>query len=342
MSDIDEVTLYAIGGCTAHAISCLSHIDCKNIQVLYPNPRVHNIGDYEVENIGNINTVCASENHIVFLTNQGKVLACGSNTYGQLGRGVCGHSTFEGRPVPLNLPFLVKYVACGLHHTAFVTTSGKLYTCGNAEYGRLGLGELRKCDNISKRIVKPTMVQFDSNNHDGSPSSTFPQVVYISCGSLHSAAIVILNGIVKKRYLYTFGAGNDGRLGHGNCVDQYFPTYVVPPWEHSETHSSGAKRMHSDSKWEENLSVQKNWSMKMVACGDKHTICITSSGAAYSFGFGGDGRLGLGNEKTQYKPRRIISCDALNVTRRNSKKRSTVTLNIHEKSIHEEKIKTKN
>ena len=144
---------------------------------------------------------------------------------------------------------------------------------------------------------------------------------------------------MKKRYLYTFGAGNDGRLGHGNCVDQYFPTYVVPPWEHSETHSSGAKRMHSDSKWEENLSVQKNWSMKMVACGDKHTICITSSGAAYSFGFGGDGRLGLGNEKTQYKPRRIISCDALNVTRRNSKKRSTVTLNIHEKSIHEEKIK---
>ena len=81
MNDIDEVTLYVIGCCTVEAVSRLRQVDCTNIQVLSPGPKVQNTGDNKVEDIGYINTVSASDNHVVFLSNQGKVFACGSNTY---------------------------------------------------------------------------------------------------------------------------------------------------------------------------------------------------------------------------------------------------------------------
>ena len=46
--------------------------------------------------------------------------------------------------------------------------------------------------------------------------------------------------------------------------------------------------------------------MKLVACGTKHTIAMTTKGTCFSFGFGADGRLGLGDEETKYRPKRIL------------------------------------
>jgi len=40
-----------------------------------------------------------------------------------------------------------------------------------------------------------------------------------------------------------------------------------------------------------------------VACGDSHTVCVTTEGAVFSWGLGTDGKLGLGNAD-----RRLVPC----------------------------------
>lgn len=80
----------------------------------------------------------------------------------------------------------------------------------------------------------------------------------VSLGDNHCAAIV-------KGSLYVWGKGSWGRLGLGNQNDVDIPTFV-------------------DFK-EPIVSV---------ACGGYHSLALTKSGHVYSFGWGKNGRLGVG------------------------------------------------
>ena len=79
----------------------------------------------------------------------------------------------------------------------------------------------------------------------------------ISAGEEHAALIT------EDKEVYTWGYGNDGQLGIGNKMPQYYPTKVV--------------------------GLQ---SIKKVVCGGGHTAAINENGELYLFGRGRDGQIG--------------------------------------------------
>jgi len=98
-----------------------------------------------------------------------------------------------------------------------------------------------------------------------------PCVLDASLGAYHSA--VITEGGV----LWTWGWGGSfwqgyGALGHGRQDNLALPTMVEQ-------------------------FVRQGEEISQVACGDRHTIVLTSDGRVYSTGIGEFGRLGLGDSR---------------------------------------------
>ncbi|XP_059638765.1 PH, RCC1 and FYVE domains-containing protein 1 [Cornus florida] len=128
-------------------------------------------------------------------------------TWGDGGKGQLGHGDKEPRLVPSCVAVLDDtnfcQVACGHYITVALTTSGRVYTMGSADYGQLGVpgsaGKLPKC--IEGKIRKNFIEE-------------------IACGSHHVAAL-------SSRYeVYTWGKGENGQLGHGDNDDRNTPTLV--------------------------------------------------------------------------------------------------------------------
>ena len=94
-------------------------------------------------------------------------------------------------------------VDCGAAHAACISSSGRLFTWGRAKHGRLGLGD-------RESRSEPTLVEAFAG----------ATVVEVSCGREHTI-VGLSNGDV-----YTFGCGDDGRLGHGNGHRQSLPRRI--------------------------------------------------------------------------------------------------------------------
>jgi hypothetical protein len=85
--------------------------------------------------------MCAlGKDHSLFLTNDGIVVACGSNGYGQLGIG----QGQDGRSIPTLINGLnhVKSVSAGHCHSMAHNSTGSLYAWGSGSWGKLGLCSL--------------------------------------------------------------------------------------------------------------------------------------------------------------------------------------------------------
>ena len=110
--------------------------------------------------------LAAGSMHSVALTKSGSVYVWGSNKEGQLG---LGDEAEEVSYTPELLDFendTTNDVSCGYYHTAIVTASGDLYTFGEADGGKLGLGDM--ANNNQDTIDQPTKVEI-------------PEKVFIEC-----------------------------------------------------------------------------------------------------------------------------------------------------------------
>lgn len=78
--------------------------------------------------------------------------------------------------------------------------------------------------------------------------------------------------------VYSWGEGEDGKLGHGNRVQYDRPKLISA--------LAGIEITH-------------------IACGGAHSACITAAGQLYTWGKGRYGRLGHGDSEDQLIPKLV-------------------------------------
>ena len=95
-------------------------------------------------------------------------------------------------------------VACGAFHTIAVTKAGRTFTFGCGGNGRLGHGDM--ADRLAPRRIE---------------ALRGVRIAAVSAGSAHSLALTDAGEV------YSFGAGANGRLGHGrDRADQHSPRRI--------------------------------------------------------------------------------------------------------------------
>lgn len=144
--------------------------------------------------------------HIVLVTEEGTVWACGDGRDGQLGQGDRSHQllparlgmqAFGGRRAVM--------VAAGWDHTAAAMQDGTVYTWGRGSSCQLGHGN-------AQDVLVPMVLEIASIGGI--------KIIMVACGSLHTAAVGADGGT------WTFGSGVHGRLGHGDEVTKLVPTRI--------------------------------------------------------------------------------------------------------------------
>ncbi|XP_043927990.1 E3 ubiquitin-protein ligase HERC2 [Protopterus annectens] len=206
----------------------------------------------------------------------------------------------------------VVQVAGGSKSLFAVTAEGKVYACGEATNGRLGLGLSsgtipipRQITALSNYVVKKVAVHsggrhamaltvdgkvFSWGEGDDGKLGHFsrmncdkPRLIEalktkrirdIACGSSHSAAIT------SSGELYTWGLGEYGRLGHGDNTTLLKPKLV---------------------------KILLGHRVVQVACGsrDAQTLALTDEGLVFSWGDGDFGKLGRGGSEGCNIPQNI-------------------------------------
>ncbi|XP_006854768.2 uncharacterized protein LOC18444535 isoform X2 [Amborella trichopoda] len=204
--------------------------------------------------------------HTAVVTSSGQLFTFGDGTFGVLGHGD-RKSSYIPREVESLKGLRTVRAACGVWHTAAVVevmvgtssssncSSGKLFTWGDGDKGRLGHGdkEPRLVPTCVAALVEPNFckvacghsltVALTTSGHVYTMGSTVygqlgnPQadgklptrvegkiqksfVEEISCGAYHVAVLT------SRTEVYTWGKGANGRLGHGDIDDRNTPTVV--------------------------------------------------------------------------------------------------------------------
>ncbi|KAL2238572.1 UNVERIFIED_CONTAM: PH, RCC1 and FYVE domains-containing protein 1 [Sesamum indicum] len=204
--------------------------------------------------------------HTAVVTSAGQLFTFGDGTFGVLGHGD-RESISKPREVESLKGLRTVRAACGVWHTAAVVevmvgsssssncSSGKLFTWGDGDKGRLGHGdkESKLVPTCVAALVEPNFCQvacghsltvaLTTSGHVytmGSPvygqlgnpqaDGKLPSrvegklgksfVEEIACGAYHVAVLT------SRTEVYTWGKGANGRLGHGDTDDRNFPTLV--------------------------------------------------------------------------------------------------------------------
>lgn len=179
----------------------------------------------------------------------------GSSEHGQLG---IGSLPAEDRAAPPRLieglrTVHVRHVACSGHYSCAVAENGDVYTWGCGKDGQLGHGD-------TKDVYMPKAVR-------GLQSKL---IRHVSCAEHHAAAVS------ETGVLFTWGKGQNGRLGHGGAENELLPKVVEALVGHH---------------------------VVQVSCGDFHTACVILNPMhVYTWGLGLSGRLGHGDEADCHLP----------------------------------------
>ena len=154
-------------------------------------------------------------------------------------------------------------IAGGWEHTLALDAQGRLFSFGSGYKD-------------SRRSGLPPVLGHGDHERELFPRQILALqdkvVVHVACGWDHSLAVT------DHGLLYAWGAGTNGKLGHGDEGDRAVPTLVAS--------MSGVFVVQAEA-------------------GCEHSIAISLNGELYSWGHGDSGRLGHGDDKTQNIPKQV-------------------------------------
>ncbi|XP_067888501.1 probable E3 ubiquitin-protein ligase HERC1 isoform X5 [Heterodontus francisci] len=262
--------------------------------------------------IRKISSSKGSDGHTLAVTTEGDVFSWGDGDYGKLGH---GNSATQKYPKLIQGPLLGKIVVCvsaGYRHSASVTSDGELYTWGEGDFGRLG-----HSDSHSRNL--PTLVKDMSS------------VGQVACGSSHTIAVS-----QDGRTVWSFGGGDNGKLGHGETNRVYRPKVIeclqglyirkvcagsqsslaltsagqVFAWGCGSCLGSGS----SETTALRPRLVEELNSTKIIdiSCGDSHCLALTHDNEVYAWGNNAMGQCGQGHTSTPIaKPKKVIGLEGI-------------------------------
>ncbi|OIV94804.1 hypothetical protein TanjilG_22001 [Lupinus angustifolius] len=159
----------------------------------------------ELHGVQVVDIACGLD-HSLILCRDGTLLSCGSNVYGQLGRGRLDLGIF-----PVDMKFSPVSIAAGLGHS-------------------LSICQLDGLSDVSLGITNIASWGWNQSSQLGRPGPgdgpalidglAGENPVIVSGGRAHSLALT------SKGELWVWGSGKNGRLGLGSSVDEVEPYYL--------------------------------------------------------------------------------------------------------------------
>ncbi|KAL6096756.1 uncharacterized protein ACO6RY_06004 [Pungitius sinensis] len=265
-------------------------------------------------NMKKVSSSKGSDGHTLAITLEGEVFSWGDGEYGKLGH---GNSATQKYPKIIQGPLFGKVVVCvsaGYRHSAAVTNDGELYTWGEGDFGRLG-----HSDSQSRNV--PTLVKDISG------------VGQVACGSSHTVAVA-----QDGRTVWSFGGGDNGKLGHGDTNRVYRPKVIealhgfiirkvcagsqsslaltsagqVFAWGCGSCLGCGSSETTSlRPRFIEDLSITK---IIDISCGDSHCLALTHENEVYAWGNNTMGQCGQGHTSTPItKPKKVLGLEGVSI-----------------------------
>lgn len=236
-------------------------------------------------------TIAAGSSHSLSICNDGRVMAWGENTYGQLGDGT---NIDKNSPTQvLNLTGIIAVSAGGYHNLA-LKNDGTVWSWGVNYWGELGDGTI----DTTGCYCKSTPVEV----------SGLTGVSAIAAGYGYSLALK------NDGTVWSWGHNTNGLLGDGTQIDRLNPVQVsnltgVTSISTGRYHSVVLKNDGTVWAWGGNNSgqIDSSYSLKStpvkiqnlngvvrVACGGFHTIVLKNDSTVWAWGANGGGELGNG------------------------------------------------
>jgi len=225
----------------------------------------------------NLASIHCGASHSMAITDDGRAFTWGKNNQGQCGHGdvvdklcptlvqmFCKHTDLG---TDLDRDWAVKQMSGGWEHSLAVTRDGRIFSFGSGykDSRRPGLPPVLGHGGV-ERELQPRQIM--ALQHE--------MVVDSACGWDHSLAVT------KDGHVYTWGAGTNGKLGHGDEESHVLPQRV------------------------ESLA-RSNIFVVQVEAGCEHSVAVSEEGYLFTWGHGDSGRLGHPSPRSEKLPRRVES-----------------------------------
>ncbi|OII76953.1 regulator of chromosome condensation family protein [Cryptosporidium andersoni] len=267
----------------------------------------------------NIIQVSSGLNHILFLADFGQIFSYGKGDFGQLGLGDIIKSTKE--PILIESLTNIKKVVCGNCYSIALDNMGQIY-----RWGLLNIKEdpyfypIKMYDNIQHFNWSNIVIDMDAKGDKACFGMNDGVILLWNSDNDNLCKIGILENtnifrislgkyfcfiLDNKHQLYVWGDNTYGEFLDNNTIEINRLKY--PNFYRVNIESWGFSTKRDDYIYNNQDNYSKDYIIKDICCGDKHSLILDSNNIVWSLGDNTYGQCGVPLEiTTPDKPKMVI------------------------------------